>query len=151
MKSVSVIIPAFHDTNKLKKCLCALECQTFPRERFELVVVNNGSKDDFNEIIPCFPKVRFLFEPTPGSYAARNRGIRETESEILAFTDADCIPNAEWLEQGVRALCSIDNCGLAAGDVRFFFQNPSRPTVVELFDDQHEYRQEHCVANLKFG
>src|SRR5689334_16496774 len=132
MKTVVVIIPVYKDSERLKICLRALEEQTFPRALFEIVVVNNGAEHDIDNVAHDFPEVRFLHESKPGSYAARNTGIRETESEILAFTDADCIPDREWLKQGVQILRSVKNCGLVAGDVKFFCKDPTRPLLAEL-------------------
>ena len=65
--------------------------------------MDNGSSDDSVEILGRYPQVRVLHEPVRGSYAARNRGLREARGDIIAFTDSDCFPVPTWLrsiEQG---------------------------------------------------
>src|SRR5687767_14260928 len=96
--SVSVIIPVYNDTERLLRCLEALEAQTYPRNRFEVIVVDNGSDvpvaDTLNRHAGC---AILVTEPRPGGFVARNAGIERASGEILAFTDADCLPAASWL------------------------------------------------------
>ena len=85
----------------------------------------------------------------PGSYAARNRGIEVAEGEVLAFTDADCVPAADWIEAGVAALRSQPNCGLAAGAIEVVMGNPQHP--VELFESVMALSQQKFVAQDHYG
>ena len=101
---VSVVIPVRNRAPGLRQCLAALEGQSFPRAEFEIIVVDNGSTDDLEGARRLFPAVRWLQEVAPGSYAARNGGLRQAAGEIIAFTDADCVPDAGWLREGVAAL-----------------------------------------------
>jgi glycosyltransferase involved in cell wall biosynthesis len=105
---VSVIIPVHNGAAVLGGCLAALERQSFPRAAFEVIVVDNGSTDDLAPLRRLFPAVRWLAEPAAGSYAARNTGLRQAAGEILAFTDADCLPDPAWIERGVAALAAGD-------------------------------------------
>ena len=155
-KFVSVIIPVLNNFEGLSKTLVALDNQTYPQELYEVIVVDNGSKESLAELISQFQQVIITRENRPGSYAARNRGIAIAKGEILAFTDSDCIPNSNWLANGVKSLLSEPNCGLVAGKINFFYQNPQKPTAVELYDslsfmDQKKYIQQHqygVTANL---
>src|ERR1041385_9155423 len=104
---VSVVIPVLGDAERLALCLDALDRQTLPANRFEVIVVDNAS--DRDEAIAAVvaehaPRFRLLHEPRPGSYAARNRAIADARGTIIAFTDADCIPRPDWLERGIAAL-----------------------------------------------
>ena len=104
---ISVIIPVHNGAHSLGACLGALESQTLARgDEFEVIVVDNGSTDELADTRRLFPGVRWLEEAAPGSYAARNRGLRQAAGEIIAFTDADCLPDAAWLRQGVAALAA---------------------------------------------
>jgi glycosyltransferase involved in cell wall biosynthesis len=103
---VSVIIPVHNGAPGLRLCLAALQAQSWPAEDFEIIVVDNGSTDDLEAVRRLFPRARWLQEPAPGSYAARNRGLRQAAGEIIAFTDSDCLPDADWLRQGVAALAA---------------------------------------------
>lgn len=155
-KFVSVIIPVLNNLEGLDKTLVALDNQTYPQELYEVIVVDNGSEENLAESISCFQQVVISRENQPGSYAARNRGIAIAKGEILAFTDSDCIPDPDWLVNGVKRLLSVPNCGLVAGKINFFFQNPQNPTAVELYDslsflDQKKYIKQHqygATANL---
>lgn len=155
-KFVSVIIPVLNNLEGLCQTLSALENQTYPTQLYEVIVVDNGSQQDLVGAIAQFAQVKLTYEPQPGSYHARNRGVGMAQGEILAFTDSDCLPAADWLAQGVANLEAIANCGLVAGKIEFCFHNPQQPTIVELYDsvtylDQQKYVQQHhygATANL---
>lgn len=152
---VSVIIPVYNDTSRLRLCLQALAQQTYPKDKYEIVVIDNGSTDDVKKVTDLFPKVVLTYEGKPGSYAARNKGLEIAKGAVLAFTDSDCIPASDWLEKGVQHFLATPNCGIAAGKIEFFFQQPSQPNAVELYDSvellqQKEYvrQQWGATANL---
>lgn len=149
---VSVIIPAFNDNARLKICLKALEEQTFPKDCYEVIVVDNASAEDIKGVVSKFGRVKFAFESQPGSYAARNKGISLAKGEVIAFTDSDCIPDSEWIKRGVAILQSIDSCGLVAGRIDLFFQNPEHPTAVELYESiEMSFSQEENIEKDHFG
>lgn len=149
----SVIIPVFNDVERLKICLGALEKQSYPHHLYETIVVDNGSDADLGlaGIVADFRHAVTTFEPIPGSYAARNRGISVAKGSILAFTDADCIPSANWLERGVMTLLKSPNCGFVAGKLSVFFRDPDRPTAVELYESLLALPQEDFLTNSHFG
>jgi GT2 family glycosyltransferase len=76
--------------------LAALGAQEFPIDAYEVLVVDNGSRDDSRTVAARFP-VRLIEEPRRGAAAARNRGIEAAAAQIVAFTDADCVPSRTWL------------------------------------------------------
>jgi glycosyltransferase involved in cell wall biosynthesis len=148
---VSVIIPVYNDAERLQTCLKALQVQTYPKDKYEIVVIDNGSTESPQPVVEQFSQARMDQESKPGSYAARNKGILLAQGEVIAFTDADCIPASDWLEQGVKNLLNTANCGLVAGRVDLFLQDPNQPTPVELYQKLTSFRQEAYVKNLKFG
>ena len=89
---------------RLRLCLNALSKQTYPTDRYEVIVVDNNSTDDVAAAVAEFTDVRLFRETTPGPAAARNTGVAHAKGEVIAFTDADCIPMPEWIQEGVRAL-----------------------------------------------
>jgi glycosyltransferase involved in cell wall biosynthesis len=131
---VSIIIPVFNQREALGRCLAALERQTYPTDRFEAIVVDNGSDEPIGAVTAPFPFVRAICEPTPGSYAARNRGIEASRGEVLAFTDADCLPADDWIERGVGAVRRLSGPGMLAGKIELTFPDPYARTAVELFE-----------------
>jgi GT2 family glycosyltransferase len=66
----------------------------------------------------------------------------------IAFTDADCIPSPDWIENGVAHLLPSPHCGLVGGKIELFFKNPAHLTAVELYERLMTFRQE---ANIKDG
>ncbi|MBH8551087.1 glycosyltransferase family 2 protein [Nostocaceae cyanobacterium CENA357] len=151
-KFITVIVPVFNDSKKLKLCLNALENQTYPKHLYEVIVVDNASEEDIKSVSVCFAQTKFCYEGCPGSYTARNKGISLAKGEILAFTDSDCIPASDWIEKGVNSLLNIPNCGLVAGKIDLFFQNPDRPTSVEIFESIYlNFPQQEKLQNLHYG
>jgi glycosyltransferase involved in cell wall biosynthesis len=148
---VSVIIPVFNDAARLRRCLEALERQTYPRPCYEIIVVDNGSDDDVQAALAQARTVVFGSERRPGSYAARNTGIGLATGDVLAFTDSDCLPQPEWLERGVARLCALPQPGLVAGRITLFFQEPERPTAVELFESLTGFPQQKYIDKYHYG
>ena len=153
---VSIIIPVYNDGERLRLCLAALEKQTYPADRFEVIVVDNGSKVSPAPIVADYPHAQLAHETRPGSYCARNHGLTLAKGEILAFTDADCVPQPQWLERGVAAFLAEPNAGLVGGKIQVFFRDPNKPTFVEVYESvrafpQHDYIREHrygATANM---
>jgi len=150
---VSVIIPVYNDAVRLQRCLQALEQQIYPSDRYEVIVVDNGSTNcvEIAAIAAQFKHAIVALETVPGSYVARNRGIALASGEILAFTDADCIPAANWLKQGVKHLCQSPNQGLVAGRVEIFFEDGQPVTAVALYEKVTAFPQEQLLTRLKGG
>jgi GT2 family glycosyltransferase len=148
---VTVIVPVYNDAGRLAGCLRALDAQTYPRDRFEVIVVDNGSMDRPHDVVAQFPGMRLLVERTPGSYAARHRALAAARGEILAFTDADCLPDAAWLERGVAELGRVPNCGLVGGRVDVLCRDATQPTLYDLYDHVFDFDQERFVARGGFA
>ncbi|MGB3190501.1 MAG: glycosyltransferase [Limnoraphis sp.] len=148
---VSVIIPVYNDTKRLKQCLQALEKQTYPPNKYEVIVVDNASEENVKDVVSQFVQARLTFENCPGSYVARNRGISVAQGEILAFTDADCIPKENWIETGCKHLLSLQKPGIVAGNIEIFFQTPSNPTPVELYDSITNLQQKKIAEQAHFA
>jgi glycosyltransferase involved in cell wall biosynthesis len=142
---VSVVVPVRGEAPGLDACVGALALQTWPADRREVIVVDNGAS------VAHRPGVRVVREEGEGSYAARNRGIAEARGEVIAFTDADCVPAPDWIERGVGVLRSEPAAGLVAGRIRITFLDPARPTAVERYEAASSFRQEHYVRRRRFG
>jgi glycosyltransferase involved in cell wall biosynthesis len=142
----SVIVPVYNDAAPLTTCLRAIGRQTYPPDRYEVIVVDNGSDAPVAPMVAAALRdARVVSEARPGSYAARNRGLAVAQGEVVALTDSDCIPSAEWLEEGVRALLETPSCGLVGGRIDVLFRDPANPTPVEIFSAMTARRQEHFI------
>lgn len=129
----SVIVPIYNDWQKLPKLLECLDKQTLNRRDFEVILVDNAS-EDYSPPESLLPNARIEFCTIPGSYAARNQGIVQASGEWLVFTDADCRPNAAWLESLMAAADRSDEKTLLAGSVKMVASNqpPSRWEIYDL-------------------
>ena len=131
---VSVIIPVYNDARRLALCLEALAGQSYPAQAFEVIVIDNGSDQSPQAVVDRFAFSKLIVETRAGSYAARNTGLSAARGQVLAFTDADCLPRPQWLEQGVQRLITLGQGGVVAGHIELFCQDPDRPRGVELYD-----------------
>jgi glycosyltransferase involved in cell wall biosynthesis len=148
---VSVIIPVYNDAERLQKCLSALKEQTYPQDLYEVIVVDNASDKSIEAIVEQYKQAVTTYEKQPGSYAARNQGISLAKGEIFAFTDSDCIPAKDWLENGVNALQNNPNCGIVGGQVELFYQDPKHLTAVELYENYGAFTQQQNIEQFRFG
>ncbi|WBL41303.1 glycosyltransferase family 2 protein [Algoriphagus halophytocola] len=135
---ISVIIPHYKDNDRLILLLEQLNQQILKRDYWEVIVVNND---------PYFPLVlpeklslvyilKILEESNPGSYAARNKGITAAQGNIIAFTDADCLPDTDWLKNAWD-LFSQDfkkEIGILTGPVPLFFKDPNHLSPAEIYE-----------------
>ena len=129
---VSVVVPHRGDDTLLLRCLEALRHQSYPGELYEVLVVLNEPENRFFEFELQegeFP----LWEPQYFSYNARNRGVEASRGDVIAFTDSDTVPSAEWITQGIRALAESDS-DLVAGHITVTTtrKRPSLPALYEL-------------------
>lgn len=100
---VSVIVPAYNAACTLPATLRALAAQTYPPERYEVIVVDDGSTDDTSALAMAHG-ARVLRQPHQSPAAARNAGACVARGEVLLFTDADCEPAEDWIAALVAAL-----------------------------------------------
>lgn len=101
---ISIVVPMLDAAAHLARSLPALLEQDYPRDEYEVLVVDNGSSDGSLEMARRWPAVRVLVEPARGSYRARNRGAAEARGDVIAFTDPDCEPDRDWLTTVAAAM-----------------------------------------------
>ena len=149
--SVGVVIPVYNDWQRLQRCLEALAAQNYPRERLHVRVVDNGSNDWPSQ--PSFPlPLEVIVHPHPGSYGARNRAALDWAVDALAFTDADCQPDPDWIKAGVKALqCSDRQRRLVAGRIVLESHAPGYPSAGEQLDQILGFDQARTVRRAGFG
>ncbi len=151
MPMVSVVIPVYKDPWRLLSTLRSLARQTYPRKRFEIIVVDNGSNDDF---IPCLSRIDNVViaqESKAGAFPARNKGVSIACGKIVAFTDSDCIPKEDWIEMGVKPFLAFPDCVAAAGQIELFYKVPGFPSSLELYDKLTSLSQKEFVEKENYG
>jgi glycosyltransferase involved in cell wall biosynthesis len=146
----SVVVPTYKRNHLLGKCLHSLVNQDFPPDAYEIIVVDDAASvetqsfvENFvgtakqigpgsasrarHEVDPC-PEIIYAAAPlTKGPAAARNIGWQVAHGEIIAFTDDDCLPEPDWLKEGIAAL--QDDMTGVSGQVIVPISNP--PTDYE--------------------
>lgn len=145
---ISVVIPVLNGGRGILDTLDALARQEGAEEH-EVLVVDNGSSDGTPDRVAAHPVApRVLHEPARGPYAARNLGLHESTGEVIAFTDADCLPDPRWLRAGADALAA--GADLAGGAI---VQEPTgpRPSLWERYDRATYLRQEDYVRDQRFA
>ncbi|MBT9316933.1 glycosyltransferase [Leptothoe spongobia] len=124
--TVSVIVPIYNGETDLPGLIDCLLGQTYPADRVEYLLVDNGSCDRTPTILTnaitqakaTGLTLKHLNETQiQSAYAARNTGIRAATGEILAFTDADCYPDSIWIENLVQGFQN-DRIGLCVGEIK---------------------------------
>ncbi len=114
----SVIVPAYNAAQTIEECIEALLKQSVPREKYEVIVVDDGSTDGTATLARSYG-VRVLTQHRCGPAAARNAGAAQATGEILLFTDADCVATRTWIEDMARPFSPPvpPNFGGAGGEV----------------------------------
>jgi glycosyltransferase involved in cell wall biosynthesis len=143
---VSVVVCAYNAERTMDQCLASLETLSYPD--YEVIVVNDGSRDRTLEIAESYPYCRIISQPNKGLSFARNVGAEAAGGEIVAYTDSDCVADPDWLtylvakmEAGDLAACGGPNFpppedSLVPAAVAV---SPGGPTHVLLSDEVAEH------------
>jgi GT2 family glycosyltransferase len=112
------VVPVLNGEQTLGDCIDSLLRLRYPAGRVELLVVDNGSRDGTADVLRRYgDRIMRLEESTRGPGAARNAGVRSAEREVVAFTDADCQVDPDWLTALVAPL-EERRVGIAGGIIR---------------------------------
>jgi GT2 family glycosyltransferase len=103
---VSVVVCVYNGERTIDQCLSSLEKLNYPD--YEVIVVNDGSTDGTRRIAERYSYARLIDQENRGLSAARNVGIKAARGEIIAFTDADCMADPDWLGYLVARFQSSD-------------------------------------------
>src|SRR4030042_2580234 len=102
-KQISIVLPTFNSAKVRGKCLESLKNQTIDSEKYEVIVVDDGSTDETEEVAARYP-VRYIYQENRGPAVARNNGVIQSQGDIILFTDADCDPQSNWIEEMIKPL-----------------------------------------------
>ena len=118
---ISVVVPTYGRSANLPRLVAALEAQTVDPARFEVVIVDNGSRDDTGEVLAALAArtplrlVPVTIEVNEGPAKARNLGWRTARAPLVAFTDDDCVPRPTWLAQALATAQATPDLGVLQG------------------------------------
>ncbi|HYW35664.1 MAG TPA: glycosyltransferase [Balneolaceae bacterium] len=141
MKKASIVIPVYNEAVELKKVLNALQEQTFQRDKFEVIVVDNGSTDNTKELVSRYKDVGYILqiEYPNSSYSSRNRGIEASNGEIICLLDGTVIPEKKWLEEGLKCM-EREGADIVSSKVCFDFDG--NITGAKLYDSNNATTKE---------
>ncbi len=100
---VSVVLPVFNEERYLEECLKTLRKISYPEDKYEIIIVDNGSTDSSFEIARRYADQALLL-PDVNVGAVRNFGVKHAKGDVLVFLDSDCLVPGDWLRQGVKLL-----------------------------------------------
>jgi GT2 family glycosyltransferase len=144
---VSVIVPHYHDLLALDLCLSALVEQAYPHT-FEIIVADNASPEGEAAVAETIAgRAMLILVPARGAGPARNGGVAASSGDLLAFTDCDCVPEADWLSRGLAAL---DRGDLVGGRMSVLVQDPASPRPAEAFEQVFAFDNERYVREMGF-
>lgn len=139
----SVVVPTYERPAQLDACLEALARLDYPRERFEVLVVDDGSARSPHDVIERFGgalDVRLLTQPSnAGPAAARNLGARRARGEFLAFTDDDCEPEPAWLRAFAKRFAEEPARVVGGRTVNALDRNPYSETSQLIIEVVYEH------------
>jgi glycosyltransferase involved in cell wall biosynthesis len=143
---VSVVVCVYNGERTIDACLASLKKLNYPN--YEVIVVNDGSTDGTRQIAESYDYIRLVNQENKGLSEARNVGIRASKGEIIAFTDADCMADPDWLSYLVARFRSSDfgavgGPNLSPADDSWVAScvavSPGAPTHVLLDDEVAEH------------
>lgn len=109
----SIVIPTYSRPERLATCLQSIAVLDYPRDRFEVIVVDDGSKSPLDSVVAPFQNqlnLTLLRQLNSGPATARNTGAAHARGKYLVFTDDDCMPTPSWLQVLERRFATIPNC-----------------------------------------
>lgn len=144
---ISVIVPHYHDLPSLDRCLTALAAQTFPTAEREIVVADNASPEGLAAVEAVVAgRARVVLATERGAGPARNAGVAASTAPLLAFTDADCVPEPGWLAAGLAAL---DHHALVGGKM-YVIPSSGPASGAEGFERVFAFQNERYVREVGF-
>ena len=138
----SIIIPTYNNTEQLAICLQSVVDLDYPRDRFEVIVVDDGSDVPPEDVVHSFGKqldITLLTQPNAGPAAARNTGVAQAKGECLAFTDDDCFPSVSWLSSLASCFLDAPDCAIGGRTINALSNNLFSTASQTIIDFVYAY------------
>jgi glycosyltransferase involved in cell wall biosynthesis len=133
---ISIVVPARNAARTIAGCLQSLLDQSVSRERYEVIVVDDGSTDGTRQAVER-SEATLIAQAQKGPAAARNEGVSVSNGDILLFTDADCVPASNWVQEMVQPF----EDGQIAG-VKGVYRTRQRGIIPRFVQCEYEERYE---------
>ena len=150
---ISVIVTTFNRAKIIPMCLDSLVAQNYEKSDYEIIIVNNNSSDNTEEVIEDYIErypdinIKYYFVPRPGQVYARQIGILASSNEILTFTDDDGILVKDWLKEIAKVFSMSDEVVGVAGKIKIKWdENPPE----WIFDYERQLGKLDYGKDIKF-
>ena len=147
--TITLVIPTYNRPQRLRECLAAVAALDYPREQFDVVVVDDGSPQAVapvvDEVVASTNRTlraTTIRQPNAGPAAARNRGARHATGDLLAFTDDDCAPAPDWLHQMAARLVEQPDALVGGRTINALVDNPVSEAAQSLIDYIYSYENQ---------
>lgn len=153
---LDVIVATHNRSENLGELLKGLlRCQSPESLDWFVWIIDNNSTDSTREVARQFCELHpqhfhYVFEKTQGKTCALNRGILESSSEIVVFTDDDCIPDLRWLENIAREFSSRPELGILGGRIELF-DSRDKPVTIRTWQDRRGLTAPAAVFHFVAG
>jgi len=151
---LSVTIPTRNRARYLEKALQSISEQTLPQDLFEVIVVDNGSKDNTKKVVESFVgKIKnliYIYDETPGLHVGRHRGLLAARTELLVYGDDDIVAMPTWLE-GVLESFNDEQVVLVGGKNIPLFEIQPPAWILEMWNKGGKYKIIPYLSILDFG
>jgi glycosyltransferase involved in cell wall biosynthesis len=148
----SIIVPTYNRPAKLAVCLEALCRLDYPRDGFEVIVVDDGSNTLLQPVMASFfdqLDVTLLTQTNAGPAAARNTGAKRATGEFLAFIDDDCTPLPDWLQKLANRFAEIPDHAVGGRTLNALFENLYSTASQNLINTSYAYYN-HIPSQASF-
>ena len=138
----SIIIPTYNRKVQLAVCLQALTLLDYPRDRLEVIVVDDGSETRPEDVVASFRKqldITLLTQLNAGPATARNAGAAQAKGDFLAFTDDDCAPAPTWLQTLAARFAKTPDCAIGGQTLNSLPNNPHSTASQMLINYLYTY------------
>jgi len=138
----SIIVPTYDRPRQLAACLQSLAALDYPRDHFEVIVVDDGSEVPPETLVASFRDkmdVTLLAQSHSGPAAARNLGAARAKGRFLAFTDDDCAPTPGWLQKLATRFAQAPDCAIGGRTLNALPDNPYSTASQLLIDYLYTY------------
>ncbi|AFZ59061.1 glycosyltransferase family 2 protein [Anabaena cylindrica FACHB-243] len=142
MYKFSIIIPTYNRTERLKNCLDSLTRINYPRENFEVIIVDDGSNHPLHILVSSYEHefdISLIRQTNSGPAKARNAGANLAKGQYLAFTDDDCTLDPNWFSALENAFSKQPNTLLGGKTINGLPNNPYSTASQLLIDYIYDY------------
>ena len=151
---ISVVVPTCGRPDRLRSCLVGLEQLYYPKDRYEVIVVDDGGALPAEPVVASLRdrlSVALIRQPNAGPAAARNAGAACAKGRFLAFIDDDCVPAPTWLSALAKRFREIPDCLIGGKIINALPQNLYSITTDLLTSYTCQYHQRESNSPLLFA